>query len=331
MSLYNALQKRINKGAQPLLAEAGNANAGSTLAAINAAKSGKATGAAAPVAPSLAEQAAASGAATDVQQAANQSSLAAQVTGMAEQQQTAETALNESALTQQMQQGQQQLAAQASAQRENVGSTQRLSRMRMEADEQMKGDAISSKAEETIANLLSNKKITENDIFSSFAQDERELAFRRDAASIEQMGTLLALRDRAYVDELRRVGAQRNLDDELEFSKESARLALGDQLYLYLEKLKWTEADLTDNLKFSEKMAKLDIAQAWAILKMATDANNSAMVMAGATQAASAGIQAYAGSSPSSTPNSDGFAAKPTDFSVTSTTGTNPTFDVTRR
>lgn len=290
MALYDALQKRLNKTNKALLSEAGKTDTGASIASIQQAAGGKATSA--PTGqPSLAEQSAASGAVQDVKTAAAATGLQAQALGMAEQAEAANTALGEQQLAEQLRQGQQGLAAQATTQRANLASGEKLAMDKLQSTEEMKRDTITSQAEQAVANLLSNKKISENDIFASFAQDERELEFRRDQASIEQLGTMLALRDRAYVDELERVGRQRNLDDQQGFEKEAARLALGDQTALYLEKLEWTEADLVDNLRFAEKMSQMDINQAWALLKMASDAANASMIASGATTILGAGAQ----------------------------------------
>lgn len=319
MSLYDALQKRLNKSTMGALSEAGKTDVGTQQAAIQTAGSGKALPGAAPAAPSLAEQAAASGAVDAVKTAADASSFQAQALGLAEQQEAAQTSLGQQQLDEQLRQGQQGLAAQATTQRANLASQQSQAFQRLDTQEEMKREAVTMQAEQAVANLLSNRKLSENDIFASFRQDERELEFRRDQAALEQMGTMMALRDRAYIDELDRIGRQRRLDDEQAFTKESARLALGDQLALYLDKLGWAEADLVDNLRFAEKLAQMDINQAWAMMKMATDANNAAMIASGATGLASAGAQYAFGTPSSTTPNSDSFAAKPTstDFGVT--------------
>lgn len=318
MSLYDALQKRLNKNNIGALSEAAKTDVGQQQAAIQAAGTGKAASDV-PAAPSLAEQAAASGAFKGVQQAADAAASQASALGQAEQQEAAQTGLQQQALAEEMRQGQQQLAAQATTQRANLASQQSQAMQRLDSNEEMRREKITMEAEQAVANLLSNKKLTENDIWQSFQQDERELEFRRDQAAIEQMGTMMALRDRAYVDELDRIGRQRRLDDQLSFEKESARLALGDQLALYLDKLGWAEADLTDNLRFAEKLAQMDINQAWAMLKMASDAASAAQVASGVTGIASAGAQYAFGTPSTTTPNSDSFAAKPTstDFGVT--------------
>jgi hypothetical protein len=290
MALYDALQKRLNKSTVPLLAEAGKTDVGAQIGAIQAASSGK-EGTQQSFAPSLAEQAAASGAIQDVKQAAAQTSLQAQSLGQAEQQNAANTQLANTQLDTQLRQGQQQLATQAYSQRAGLASSERMSLAKLHSQEEMKSDSITSTMEQSVANLLSNRKLSENDIFSSFHQDERDLEFRRDQAAIEQVGTMLALRDRMYVDELSRIGRQRNLDDQQAFERESSRLILGEQTSAYLDKLKWSEADLIDNLEFSKKMANMNIGQAWALLKMASDSKNAAMIASGATAITSAGIQ----------------------------------------
>lgn len=292
MALYDALQKRLNKAKAPLLAEAGDATAGQTLAGIQAAKGGKA-GAAQPQQASLAEQAAAQGAVQDVQQAGSQNDLQARAMRLAEQKDALDTALGEQTLASQLSEGQANLAAGAATQRANVASQEALGMEKLAADSQMQQEGIVSRAEQAIANLVSSRKIEENNLFQQFSQEERELEFRRDAAAIEQMATMMALRDRSYVDEITRIGKLRNLSNELEYAKETARLVLGDETSTYLSKLNWGEQDLIDSLRFEEKLSQLSIDQAWSILKQKIAENNAASVASGATSAVKAGVDYY--------------------------------------
>lgn len=295
MALYDALQKRQQKNQQQAL----NVNAGPSIAQTTSdmlgTKTGKSTaGTSGPKASNLAEGAANDAATLGVNQAASEAGLAAKSLGVKEQAQTADVAAQEAALASQARVADTQLAAGAASAREANAQRQTLGIQSLQSREEMEVDRISSAAEQKINALLSEKKVSEDTLFQQFSHDNRELAYRRDAAQLESLAQTLALRDKAYLQTIDAVGREKNLQDEIAFRKESQDLILGEDLSQVISQLGWTEADLQSQRDFATRMATLDINSAAAILDAQLRSKATTQAISGIGTLATQGVGAAA-------------------------------------
>jgi len=150
--------------------------------------------------------------------------------------------------------------------REELSGKKRDSMYRMETAR------INHQSRKAFANLASEYETTTEDIFSQFAASTKELAFRKDAAELEQIGFTMALQNRQYVENINQIAQERRLTDAVSFAEETQRLILGEELLQYAEEIGFREImDMSDR-DFKDEMANINIEQA---LEMASMMNKS--------------------------------------------------------
>lgn len=327
MALYDVLQKRVQAQRQSAMGTL-NGSAQDTTQGILGAKTGKAAPAAGagPKASSLQEGAATDAAGLAIDQTAAQSSLGAKEVGAKENALAADAVAQQTKLDSERRAAEGALAAQATGSREALAQKEALTLDNISSKEQMQLDKLSSDAEQRIANLLSDKKITEDQIFTQYSQDNRELAFRRDAASLEQMATTLALRDKAYMNEITAIGSERNLKDDIDFQKETTRLIMGEEVASVLNQIGFGEEQLADQQAFERQMAQLSINDAIALMEAQIKAGQTQQAIQGITSMSSAYVDYELAKEPKyESPASEGpVAEKPVAASPTT-----PNFEVT--
>ncbi len=295
MSLLDVLKKRtqgIQTDATNALAQQGDDTA--QASSLLAAKVGKASaGGAAPAASNLGEQSAIDEAKQALGSVGDQTNLATAEFGQKENQANASLAQKQAEMDTQKQLGQEQLATQGALGREGIASEQSQALAKLTAKERTQIDETSAKAEQAIQNMLTEKKLNENNIFQQFDQDNRELAYRRDAAQLEQLSQTLALRDRAYLDEINAIGEERNLRDNISFAQESNRLLMGENTTDVLQQLGWKESDLTDQLAFEKKIAQMSIDEAIKIANAQIAQDNQTAMISGVVNLGGIGVGKY--------------------------------------
>lgn len=270
MALADEIRKRLNTqpgAAAPVVSQQAQA-----VAAFQA-KTGKATGGGAPRASSIGENLAQAQVDAAQRQVAQQGAVAA--TGIQAQQE---------AQAAQLETGQQRLDAQAqdfaaslAAQRgeSTAARAQRGAEFaaRAGAREAMALQDMNARASSALAELATKRGIVESDIFEEFRQSNNELGYRRDAAELEQRAFLLAMKDRAYVDNLLRIGQERRLENELNFREDMQAAVLGNNLDEMLKQLNFNIDLSADQRAFNEMLSGMDINVALAI---ATQGNKDA-------------------------------------------------------
>ncbi len=186
------------------------------------------------------------------------------------------------------------LATQGATARTQISTREDLTGMQRQATESTKTVQINNAAEQKLKELASDRRVTSADLFQSFDHSNQELEQRKDAAELEQLGFLLAMRDKSYLDELERVGQERGLQDEMAFREESTRLAFGNSTSDLLSKLGFQSAFNSDEREFEKQLSGIDAEGALAIATSAIkDANNQAVVQGG-IQTAKAGADYWA-------------------------------------
>ncbi len=170
-----------------------------------------------------------------------------------------EQALRESQLRRQEQQQREQLAAQATAARQDIEAGAEEARLRREAREATTTRTLNARAEQQLRDLTSQRNITTDDLFAEYRFDLAELRDRQDASQLEQRAFLLAMQDRAYLEELDRVGKEQQLTDDLQFEKEMNRLVFGNNMDAMLDSIDFNKrSDQTDRER-RDQLAKIDI------------------------------------------------------------------------
>jgi hypothetical protein len=144
-----------------------------------------------------------------------------------------------------------------------------------------------------VADLTTNRQIEVNDIFAQFRQSDTELRHRRDAAQVEQLGFLMALRDKEYVDEVRRVGTLRRLSDDLSFKREAFALAAGHQTEALIKEMGHQEWLTMSEAELMETLAGIDIDSAMSMANTAIRQANTEAVISGVSTLAAKGVDRY--------------------------------------
>lgn len=260
----------------------------SAIEKVLQAKKGKVGGAISGV-PSLAEQAVKQDVAGQLKEGAVAGGIqnAMQQSGIQSQQ--AANVQAQQLQEQQYAQGQKGIESAAGMQLRGNIAGESMANRGIEASRTRKIDAINASASKILGQLAAEKQMTTDDIFSSFRQDNAELGARKDVAKLEQLGTILALRDQHYMDELQRIGDRRQLYDKTEYAKERQRLIYGDNLNSLMDQLKFQRGEDISDRQFRFNMAQMD-ANTAIELAMASvrDSNASAIASAaisGASQA----------------------------------------------
>ena len=186
-----------------------------------------------------------------------------------------------------------QLAVRGTAATEALAARETQARDQRGANEGLKIQSINAEAERTLKSLATQRDIEVDSIFAEFEHSNKELEFRRDAAKIEQLGHLIALQDRAYMDEIDRIGRERSLEDEIAFKEEMFRLTFGNELSDMTDQLMWQTKYNADQRTYERELAKIDAGAALQFAEAAIrDANRQAIAQ-GATDAAREGLDAY--------------------------------------
>jgi hypothetical protein len=258
MALFDEISKRL-ASSEP----AGGPQVGqSQIEDVLRAKKGRAGGPAGPAASGLAAQA------VEQQPDALQGRLAGAQLGAAAEAQKSQQRLQQRGLEQQAQLGREQLASQAQITHDQLKAGEEQARLRRTAEENMKLDQIQQGATSKLRELTSQRGLALDEMFSQFRQSSQELEFRKDAAELEQLGFTLAMSDRSYLDELNRVGRERQLANDLRFREELANLTFGASTAALADDLGFME-DLNASQRIWERELtnlsagdKLDLARA---------------------------------------------------------------------
>jgi hypothetical protein len=206
-----------------------------------------------------------------------------------------------------------------------------LQNQELDAAKQRKLQGISAQSESSLRNLAAQSQMEVDDIFANFERSDKELAFRRDGAQLEQLGTLLALQDRKYTDELNRIGESRKLYDQKSWNEEKARIIYGSNLDALMNDLNFKRGEDITNRAFQDQLSQISIDQALAMADAAMkDSQQKAMWQAGTSAATTAaGTDWSQFKTPETTTGSSGPLSPEMAADVFSPTGAGQ-FDVTK-
>ena len=177
--------------------------------------------------------------------------------------------LQQQQLEQQQQMQQQQLASQAAIARQGIEASESESRAKRASGEGLTIAKLNAASEQTLRDLATTKGIKVDNLFSEYKFSNLELEDRKDKAALEQRAHLLAMQDKDYMEELTRIGIERQLSDKVSWQRELARITLGDQLSNVISDLKFkADANATERQR-REELASINIDMA---LQMASAA-----------------------------------------------------------
>lgn len=255
-TLFESLQKKLTEPAPAPVAQQ------DTIANALRAKSGKAGSTSGPAASSIAQDTA-MGAATDAQQQqALSGALMATNVQQAADAQAQQTELAKQNLASQRQTALADLTTNAQAQAMQLQGQEELAQNSTAEQERLKTQAVMATSERALRELATERNLSVDNIFREFERSNKELAFRKDAAAIEQAGFALALRDKDYLAELNRIASERDLTDKLNYRDEMTRLVMGDTMERLIDDLDFKKALNADQRTWNEKIAQMDLNMA---------------------------------------------------------------------
>lgn len=298
-------------------------NQQSRIEQLLAAKKGKIAAAPAPVS-NVGEQVAGDQAKTALQQQGLQTAIQGAAANVQRQGLEQDIAQQGAAQQQAFDLQRQGMTAEANRNLGTLAGQEQMQTVELDAAKQRKLRSINSQAESQLRALAAQGRMDADDIFADFKRSNQELEFRQDAAQLEQLGTLLALQDRKYIDELNRIGEKRKLYDRSNWEKEKARVIYGETLDSLMRDLNFQRGEDVSNRDYQRQLAQIDIDTAISMAEAAMrDEATRAMWEAGISAAsAAAGTDWSKFASEYKAPDSSAFAEKP---QVTSS----PSFDVT--
>ncbi len=318
-TLFDSLQKKLNGDDEEntLAPEQGS------LAAALTAKGGKAGAATGPAASTVGESTATAAGTSALDQGRQTGQLmGAQVGAQAgAEAAAAKTAAAGSAAAQREQA--QTLATQAAGAQATVTQGEQQATSQINAKESLNVDQINAKADDTIRQLAADKSMSVDNIWREFTASSQDLAFRKDAAKIEEIGFTMAMRDKAYVDELNRIGAERQLTDKLNFQDESNRIQMGDALDQTMGQIQFKEALNADQRAWDIKLAQMSDEAAVMLAQAAISDAGKNQEISGAGEVMKAGINYYYN------PNRDRSTTESADPGVQENMATSPYNPVT--
>lgn len=184
----------------------------------------------------------------------------------------------------------QRLKSQQMLQQQQVGAGVRESLTKLSAQEQQRVTDINAKAAQALIQMASDRQINMDDMFASVQMSDKELSARRDAGLLEYQSHLLAMSDSTYMQEIARIGKQRNLYDQLEYKKDAEEIRLGTQLSSLIDDLGFKTKFYSDQREYEKQLAEIDIESA---IRMAEATIRDEMTVASFKAAGEAG-SAYA-------------------------------------
>ena len=98
------------------------------------------------------------------------------------------------------------------------------------------------------------------------------------------------MRDKVYLDELNRIGQQRALQDEINFTDESRRLILGNEMYQLVDELGWRKDFDVDTRAFNERINQMTQENAYDVAQAEAMAANQRQMWKGIGDLGAAGI-----------------------------------------
>lgn len=264
-----------------------------SIASALQAKSGKAASTSTPGASSIGEQATAAAGQTGIDQQRQAGALAATQLGSQVEQQAAKVETAKNALASQDRTVTSGLASQAQGAAEATAASEQQGLGQVAFAEGQRVEQLNVTADQKFRELASEMGMSTDNIFRDFARSNQELAYRKDGARLEEVGFVLAMRDKSYMDELNRIGTERDLKDQLNFKEEMTKLVWGQQLDLAMDDMGFKTILNADQRTWNEKLGGIDIQTALQLAKATLADEQTSQMISGAGNTAKAGVDVY--------------------------------------
>jgi hypothetical protein len=288
-TLFESLQSKLNdQNELPLLAPQQD----NVLAGLRA-KTGKATTTSGPKASSIGEQSAVATAQGGLAQQRQAGALAASQLGAQVEAQNAKENTARNALASSERVAQNSLATQGQAASEQLAGQESMAVDKLQFDEKQRVEMLTVSADQQFRQLASEMAVNTDNIFREFERSNKELAYRKDAAQLEQVGFLMAMKDKSYMDELNRIGAERDLQDKMNYQEEMQRLVWGQELDLQMDQMKFKSKLNASQREWNEYLSRIDAEGALALAKATLADESRTQMISGVGNLAKAGIDAY--------------------------------------
>jgi len=290
MALLDMLRKRMSSVQKPATQAA---DVGALESQITAGQTGRVQQATGPAASGIgsqlaAQQAQAQQEALTSQQQQATEQLAGQI-ALGEEGQ----ALAEKGLEQQRGQALSQLSAQGVMAAEQREAREDLKAMELEAKSSMFADKMTNAFANHLKDLATERGIAEQDMFAAFNREQQSLSADKAAARLHQLGHVLALSDRQYVDTIMTIAKEENLRDELEFKQTSYELIMGKDLELMQDRMDFQAALNMDAREFKKEMFNMDMDTAMELAEIAAKEANYIQAVQGLSGIAKGGMNMY--------------------------------------
>ncbi len=185
------------------------------------------------------------------------------------------------------------LAAKSQLERTATSTNEALSSQKRFAEEALKTTELSNRATLTLSALAAERSIARDNIFSNAKMENADLAQRKDAASLEQKAFLLAMSDKSYLDQLEKIGVDRNLRDAIAFDKEAHNLTYGHDLAALLQQFEFQSGQNTKERSMKEQLSTLSNGQIIQLADLAAKQANMQALWTSGGKVASAAVDAW--------------------------------------
>ena len=285
-TLFNRLQQTLSeKGDAPQPMQ-------KRLESMLRAKTGKATTARGPGMSGLGEAAAIGEAKAGLRSQQMEGKLSAARLGTAATAQEQAIGRKEEGLASQQRMTERGLTTQLQTQQDKIRGQEQEAELGREERGRSAVTEINNRAEMGLQELAMQRNISLDNIFSTYERSSRELAFRKDAAELEQRGFELSMRDKAYLDKITMIAQEQSLENEISFKNETERLVWGENLQNFKDQMNWRSGRDVIQADWQKHLASIDIEAALQIGNMAADSTSQTSIAQGAGTIAAAGIKA---------------------------------------
>ena len=186
------------------------------------------------------------------------------------------------------------LTAQTQMQRTETQAAEQRAKVQRQAAEASKVAEMNNRATLALQQLTADRNLSRDQLFSDAKIDNKELAARKDSADLEQKAFLLAMQDRDYLDELNRIGVERNLTSKIEFDKQLADIVYGQNMASMLDDFGFTAAQKAKDRKISLDIARLGGNQIVDLARANAEQSNRRAAWEGVGKAASTAADYWA-------------------------------------
>lgn len=217
------------------------------------------------------------------QQLATQGAIQNQATAAAEQTQNQQFQLAQSQQAAGMQRAQRDIAARQTMSDAQRAAQEQMAMKEMNARETTQMKQMSNAYAESLANLASERGIVEQDIFAEAARMRDQLDFEKYQAFLDQAGHVLAMTNQEYLDNLRRVGQEQRLRDQLAFRKEATQIAFGQDFQFLNQQFDQQRLLNSDRRDFERMMSEMDMNTAILMAEQAAKEQAYKNMIMGAT------------------------------------------------